>query len=130
MKSEADEYSLYDLKATTTGRWDGVHNYQARNFMKEMKAGDLIFFYHTYNRPCIVGTMKVIREFYPDPKDESGKFVALDVQYESELKHPVYLKNIKANVLLQNMPLISQSRLSVMPVTPHEWVEILRMSQA
>ena len=128
MKSEPDEYSLNDLKNSHTGRWDGVHNYQARNFMKEMKLEDLIFFYHTYNNPSIVGTMKIIKEFYPDPKDQTGKFVSVDVQYVSHLPKPVYLKDIKAHPQLQNMPLIRQSRLSVMPVTLAEWSTILALS--
>ncbi len=129
MKSEPEEYSLADLKASNTGRWDGVYNYQARNYMKQMKIGDLAFFYHTYNQPSIVGIMAIKSEAYPDAKDTTGKFVALDVEFEQEFNRLVYLKDIKANPLLQNMPLIKQSRLSVMPVGFVEWQEIIRMSK-
>lgn len=119
MKSEPDVYGWNTLKSDGIAPWTDVRNYQARNNMKAMKKGDRVFFYHSNIGREIVGIMKVVREHYPDPKDE--RFVLVDVTAEKEFKTPVTLADIKADDRLHNIALIRQSRLSVMPITEEEW---------
>lgn len=127
MKSEPDCYSWDRLKQDKITAWDDVRNYQARNNMMAMKRGDLAFFYHSNVGKEIVGIMEIAREHYPDPADESGKFVLVDVKYKKPLKTPVSLTDIKAHPKLQDIALIRQSRLSVMPISDEEWEIICRM---
>ena len=108
--------------------WDGVRNYQARNNLMNMKKKDLCFFYHSVSEKKIVGIVEVVKEYYPDPTDESGKFAAIDVKAKSSLKKPVTLEKIKQNPKLKNIPLVKQSRLSVMPITKKQWDIILKES--
>lgn len=128
MKSEPNAYSWQDLTRDGHTHWDGVKNYQARNFMMQMKISDLVLMYHSIQDKAIVGIMKVIKEHYPDPSDSSKKFVMVDVEPVQMLTKPVTLADIKAAPLLQNIGLIKQSRLSVMPIMHEEWKEILQMS--
>jgi predicted RNA-binding protein with PUA-like domain len=107
--------------------WDGVRNYQARNNLKAMKIGDQAFFYHSNEGKEIVGVMEVVKEFYPDHTDETGRFGMVDFKALKSLKTPVTLAQIKDTPALGNMALIKQSRLSVSPVTPAEWALILKM---
>jgi len=109
--------------------WDGVRNYQAANNLRKMKKGDLCFFYHSNIGKEIVGIVKVIREAYPDPTDKSKKFVAVQVRFEKKLSQPVTLENIKKTKELKDLPLIKQSRLSVMPIDTKYWKIILNMSK-
>jgi len=102
-------------------------NYQANNNMKAMRSGDLGFFYHSVNEKRIVGIVKVIREHYPDPTDESGRFGVVDVVALSDMPNPVTLMDVKMNPALENMVLVNNSRLSVQPVKRQEWREICRM---
>ncbi|HRJ12807.1 MAG TPA: EVE domain-containing protein [Alphaproteobacteria bacterium] len=108
--------------------WTGVRNHQAANFMKAMRLGDTAFFYHSNIGKEIVGIVEVVREAYPDPTDETGKFVCVNVAAKESLARPVTLAEIKLNKKLQEMHLIRQSRLSVMPVTDAQWREIIRIS--
>ena len=108
--------------------WDGVRNYQARNNLKKMKKGDSCSFYHSVTEKSIVGIVKVVKEFYPDPTDETCKFVVVDVKATKKLKNVVLLNDIKKNKKLQNIALIKQSRLSVMPLKKLEWNIIIKMS--
>merc|ERR1711924_189642 len=94
--------------------WDGVRNYQASNNLKKMKKGDLCFFYHSNIGKEIVGIVEVIKTSFIDPTDKLKKFVAVKVKFKSKLKSPVTLENIKKNEDLKELPLIKQSRLSVM----------------
>lgn len=119
MKSEPDVFSWDDLVARKIAPWDDVRNYQARNNMKAMKKGDQIFFYHSNIGREVVGIMKVVREHYPDPADP--RFVLVDVAPVKRFARPVTLVTIKAHKKLQNIALIKQSRLSVMPITAPEW---------
>jgi predicted RNA-binding protein with PUA-like domain len=96
----------------------------AANFMKTMKVGDLAFFYHSNEGKEIVGVVKITREFYPDPKDETGKFGMVDVTAVEKLPRPVSLVEIKADPKLAEMVLVKNSRLSVQPVKPEEWKHI------
>ena len=131
MKSEPDVWSIdQQEKAGAKGApWDGVRNYQAAKNLKNMKKGDLCFFYHSNIGKEIVGIVKVIREAYPDPTDKSKKFVAVQVRFEKKLSQPVTLENIKKTKELKDLPLIKQSRLSVMPIDTKYWKIILNMSK-
>ena len=108
--------------------WDGVRNYQARNNLKEMKKNDLCFFYHSVTERSIIGIVKVVKEYYPDPTDKTERFVVVDVKAEKKLKNPVSLDQIKNNNKLKNIALVKQSRLSVMPLKKTEWDIIIKMS--
>ena len=131
LKSEPNVWSLdQQINSGKKGSmWDGVRNYQAANNLKKMKRGDLCFFYHSNIGKEIVGIVKVIKEAYPDPTDKTKKFVAVQVRFESKLEHPVSLENIKKTKELKELPLIKQSRLSVMPIDTKHWKIILNMSK-
>jgi predicted RNA-binding protein with PUA-like domain len=128
LKSEPDTYSWQQMQTDGISPWDGVRNYQARNNMNAMRIGDLCFFYHSNKDREIVGIVEVVREAYPDHTDPSGKFTMVDVKFCRSLAQPVSLAAIKANQKLQEIALIKQSRLSVMPIILAHWEEILRMS--
>lgn len=110
--------------------WDGVRNYQASNNMKAMKNGDLAFFYHSNEGKEIVGIVEVVKEYHPDPTDESGKFGMVSFKAVKPLKTPVTLAQIKGDAKLAEMALLKQSRLSVSPVKKTEWEYILKRSNA
>ena len=129
IKSEPSTWSWNDQLKNNTTMWDGVRNYQARNYMKMMKKNDLCFFYHSVVEKQIVGIVKVIREFYPDPTDVTKKFVAVDVKYYSSFSNPVTLEQIKSEKKLSDMLLLKQSRLSVMPVDNKSWNLMCEMSK-
>ncbi|QNO15594.1 EVE domain-containing protein [Alkalicella caledoniensis] len=128
LKTEPDDYSLDDLKAEGVGMWDGVRNFKAAKYMKEMNEGDKVFIYHTGKEKQIVGIGIVAKESYLDPTDEKEKFVAVDISYLSELKRPVTLKEIKADPDFKEWELVNISRLSVMPVKKEYWEKILTLS--
>ena len=128
LKSEPETWSWDDQVKEGASMWDGVRNYQARNNLKKMKVGDLCFFYHSVKQKNIVGIVKVVKEYYPDPTDKSGKFVVVDVKAEKKLKRFVNLQEIKDNKKLKNIGLVKQSRLSVMPINQEEWQIIINMS--
>lgn len=124
VKSEPEKWSWdHQVKAGRT-HWDGVRNAQAANNLKAMRVGDLAFFYHSNEGKEIVGVVRVVREFYPDPTDESGKFGMVDVEAVEPLAKPVTLAQAKADPALANMVLVKNSRLSVQPVTPEEWARV------
>lgn len=145
MKTEPDCFGLHHLKTRPkqTEHWDGVRNYQARNFLRAMQKNDLAFFYHSScAEPGIAGIVKITRAAYPDhtawhpenehfdPKSSPDNpiWYMVDVKLEREFKHPITLTAIKANPLLKNMRLVQRgSRLSIMPVTAKEWNTILKM---
>jgi predicted RNA-binding protein with PUA-like domain len=127
VKSEPDVWSWDDHVQKGVEPWTGVRNYQAANNMKAMKKGDKAFFYHSNTGREIVGIVDVVREAYPDPEAPSHHFVLVDFKAVKPLKKPVTLKDIKAHPELQDIALIKQSRLSVMPVTKAEWDVILKM---
>ena len=129
LKSEPDVWSIDNQKkAGEKGAiWDGVRNYQAANNLKNMKVGDLCFFYHSNIGKEIVGIVRVVKESFKDPTDTEKKFVAVKVKFEKKLKSPVSLENIKKNRDLKQLPLIKQSRLSVMPIDSKSW-KILNLS--
>ena len=128
LKSEPDAWSWDNQVKEGASMWDGVRNYQARNNLKEMKKNDLCFFYHSVTEKSIVGIVKVVKEYYPDPTDKTGRFVVVDVKATKKLKNPVSLDQIKENSKLQDIALVKQSRLSVMPLKKTEWDIIIKMS--
>ena len=128
LKSEPDAWSWDKQVKEGASMWDGVRNYQARNNLKEMKKNDLCFFYHSVKERSIVGIVKVVKEYYPDPTDKTGRFVVVDVKAIKKLKNPVSLDQIKENNKLQDIALVKQSRLSVMPLKKTEWDIIIKMS--
>ena len=129
LKTEPKTWSWDDHCKDGTSMWDGVRNYQARNNLKKMKINDLCFFYHSVTEKTIVGIVKVVKEHYIDPTDKTKKFVAVDVKIFSKFRNSVSLDQIKRIKILENMALIKQSRLSVMPVTKKEWDTIINMSK-
>ena len=128
LKSEPDAWSWDNQVKEGASMWDGVRNYQARNNLKEMKKNDLCFFYHSVTEKSIVGIVKVVKEYYPDPTDKTGRFVVVDVKATKKLKNPVSLDQIKESSKLKDIALVKQSRLSVMPLKKTEWDIIIKMS--
>ena len=123
LKSEPDIWSIDQQKKTGNkgAAWDGVRNFQAAKNLKSMKKGDLCFFYHSNIGKEIVGIVEVIKEYYLDKTDGSGRFVAVTVKFLKKLKKPITLEEIKKNKELSHLSLIKQSRLSVMPIDSKSW---------
>ena len=128
LKSEPYKFSWDDQIKKGDGRWEKrVRNYQARNNLQAMKVGDQAFFYHSNEGKEVVGIVEITGESYPDPDDETGKFVTVNVKPVKPLKKPVTLSDMKSVPDLENMKLIRQVRLSVCPVTEDEWKIITQM---
>ena len=127
MKSEPGAYSWGDLVRDGKTYWNGVRNYQASNNMKAMKRGDRAFFYHSVNEKQIVGIAEVVKEYYPDHTDKTGRFGMVDVKPVTPMTQPVTLAQIKAEPKLADLALIRQSRLSVMPIGESQWRLICKM---
>ena len=131
MKSEPNVWSFeQQIKAGKKGAtWDGVRNYQASKFLKTMKKGDQCFFYHSNIGKEIVGIVSVLKEYFLDKTDKSGRFVAVTVKFVKRLDKPITLKEIKKNKDLSHLSLIKQSRLSVMPIDSKSWKILNNMSK-
>ena len=131
LKSEPDVWSIsQQKKAGLKGAaWDGVRNYQARNNLKKMRTGDLCFFYHSNIGKEIVGIVKVTKKAFPDKTDKKERFVAVQVRFVEKFNHPVSLEKIKKNKAISHLPLIKQSRLSVMPIDYKSWKIIYKMGK-
>lgn len=128
VKSEPDAYSWSRFVKEGRAVWDGVRNYQARNNLKAMAVGDQVLFYHSVTQLAVVGLARVIREAYQDPTaPDDPRWVVVELVPEMAFPQPVPLARIKAEPLLQNLLLIRQSRLSVMPLKPDEFELILAM---
>jgi len=123
LKSEPNVWSIDQQKkeGLKGSIWDGVRNYQATNNLQKMKKNDLCFFYHSNIGKKIVGIVEVIKEAFIDPSDKKKRFFAVQVKFRSKLKKPVTLENIKKNKELRHLPLVKQSRLSVMPIDSKSW---------
>jgi predicted RNA-binding protein with PUA-like domain len=128
LKSEPSSYSWARLVADGRTHWDGVRNAQALNNLRAMKPGDRAFFYHSNEGKEIVGVAEVVKTFYPDPADTTGKLGMIDIAPVMPIAKPVTLAAMKANPELVGMSLLRQSRLSVCPVTDHEWAVICQMT--
>jgi len=145
MKSEPDVFSIHDLKRKRKTGWDGVRNYQARNYMRDgMKKGDLVFFYHSNAEPSgIAGIARVSKERHPDPSQfdanseyhdpkatpEKPIWEMVEVEFMEAFSHVITLAELKAAPALKNLPLVQKgTRLSVMPVGETEWKEIVKLA--
>ena len=131
LKSEPDVWSIDQQKKVGNrgATWDGVRNYQAANNLKKMKKGDLCFFYHSNIGKEIVGIVKVIKTAFLDKTDKKNRFVAIQVKFKEKLKKPVTLEIIKKTKEIEHLPLIKQSRLSVMPIDYKSWKIIYNMGK-
>ena len=131
LKSEPDVWSIeQQIKAGVKGAtWDGVRNYQAANNLRKMKNGDLCFFYHSNIGKEIVGIVKVIKSAFIDKTDKKKRFVAVQVRFVSKFKRAISLEKIKKNTKISHLPLIKQSRLSVMPIDYKSWKIICNMGK-
>ena len=131
LKSEPDVWSIEkQIKAGIKGAaWDGVRNYQAANNLRKMKNGDLCFFYHSNIGKEIVGIVKVIKSAFTDITDREKRFVAVQVRFVSKFKTAISLEKIKKNTKISHLPLIKQSRLSVMPIDYKSWKIICNMGK-
>ncbi len=129
LKSEPNVWSIDHQKKTGNkgAPWDGVRNYQAAKNLRNMKKGDLCFFYHSNIGKEIVGIVEVIKEAFLDKTDKKGKFVAVQVRFKEKLKKSITLENIKKNKTLGHLALIKQSRLSVMPIDSKSWKMLYKM---
>ncbi|MEQ8557354.1 MAG: EVE domain-containing protein [Henriciella sp.] len=107
--------------------WDGVRNYQARNFMRDMKKGDLGFFYHSNKGLEVVGIVEICAESHPDSTTDDERWDCVDIRAVTDMPEPVTLKDVKANEKLEDMALVTSFRLSVQPVKEDEWMEVCRM---
>jgi predicted RNA-binding protein with PUA-like domain len=128
LKSEPLAYSWDRLVADGQTNWDGVRNAQALNNLRAMQPGERVFFYHSNEGKDIVGLAEIVRGFYPDPKDKSGKLGMVDVKPVMSVAKPVTLAEMKTKPELAGMALLRQSRLSVCPVSDHEWAVICEMA--
>lgn len=130
-KSEPNTWGWDDqtAKGDTGEEWDGVRNYQARNFMREMKLGDLGFFYHSMKEKSVVGIVEIIAEAHPDSTTDDDRWECVDIKAVRPFATPVTLDQIKADGRLDDMVLVKNSRLSVQPVTPGEWKIICAMGK-
>ncbi len=129
VKSEPGAWSWDDHVRDGVAEWDGIRNYQADNNMKDMRLGDRAFFYHSVDEKRIMGVLEVVREHYPDPTDPKGRFGMVDFKALMPVKHTVTLAEIKAEPRRENMALVRQSRLSVMPVGAEEWRLLCALAQ-
>ncbi len=127
VKTEPSEWSIKDQKEQKTTFWDGVYNYQARNNMKQMKLGDLCLFYHSVKQKAVVGLVKVVKEY--ESYSDNEKFGGVTLEFCEEFANPVSLQAIKEDAELANIPLVRQSRLSVMQLNSNEFDKILQKAR-
>jgi predicted RNA-binding protein with PUA-like domain len=129
-KSEPDTWgwSQQVAKGDAGEEWDGVRNYQARNFMREMQIGDRGFFYHSQKEKAVIGIIEVCAEAHPDSSTDDPRWECVDIRALAPVTRPVTLEEIKAEARLANMPLVKSPRLSVQPVAPEEWALICQMA--
>ncbi len=125
VKSEPVSYSWDDFSAKQEEVWDGVRNYQARNSLRDMRLGDAVLFYHSGKDKAVVGIAEVSQEAFPDPKDSA--WIAVKLKAKRPLKSPVTLEMIKSEYRLSELPMLKQSRLSVLPVGKEEFDLLLKM---
>lgn len=129
VKSEPESYSWEDLQSKGEDIWDGIRNYQARNYLKEMKVGDQVLFYHSGKTKEIVGLAKVSMEAFPDPNDKEQKgWMAVKLVPSKSFPKPLQLEQIKSDDLLNGMVLLKQSRLSVMPLEKPQFEHIIKIT--
>ena len=130
VKQEPEAYPWSQLVQEGVADWSGVRNYQARNYLRQMRQGDEVLYYHSVSDKCVMGIAKVLREPYPDPTDDTGRWSAVDIAPLRALKAPVGLETLKADPALANIPLLKQSRLSVMPLDKEAFERILVLGKS
>ena len=128
VKQEPSSYSWLDFIGEDHTSWTGVRNYAARNSLRKMQKGDEVLFYHSGEDKAVVGIAKVVRTAYPDPTAKEGDWSTVDLAALKPLRRSVTLREIKGNLRLKGIPLIRQSRLSVMPLSESEFREIVKMA--
>ena len=129
VKSEPEAYSWSTFLKDGKTVWTGVRNFQARNNLRAMKKGDLVFFYHSVSEKQIVGLARVVKTFYPDATADEGDWSCVDLKPVKTLVKPVSLEVIKSDKLLTDILLVKQSRLSVTPVTEKQFMRLLALSE-
>ena len=130
VKQEPSSYSWADFLADGETSWTGVRNFAARNYLRKMQLGDEVLFYHSGDEKAVIGIAKVTRTAYPDSTAKEGDWSTVDLASIKPLARPVTLREIKANARLKGIPLIRQSRLSVMPLAEPEFREIVNMGRS
>jgi predicted RNA-binding protein with PUA-like domain len=128
VKQEPEDYPFVRFVAEGRVRWDGVRNFQARNFLRAMKERDRVLYYHSGDERAVVGTARVVRTAYPDPTADEGDWSCVDLVPDAALARPVTLAELKADARLEGLLLLRQSRLSVMPVSAPHWKVILALA--
>jgi len=128
VKQEPSSYSWSELVAEDETSWSGVRNFTARNNLRKMRKADEVLFYHSGEEKAVVGIAKVMRAAYPDPTTKEGDWSTVDLAAVKPLARPVTLREIKGNPRLRGIPLVRQSRLSVMPLAEPEFREIVNMA--
>jgi predicted RNA-binding protein with PUA-like domain len=129
MKTEPEEFSFDMLTTRGASCWDGVRNVEARNHLRRMQRGDLVFIYHTGKERAVVGIARVVRTAYRDPSSDRAIWSAIDVEAVAPLPNPVSLARIKADERFATCPLVRRPRLSVMPITKTEWSIVLTQAE-
>ena len=124
IKVEPSEWSWAQQVAQKVSAWNGVRNHQAAGYLKSMALGDQAFFYHSVTGKAIQGIVEIVRTAYPDPTDPTGRFVSVDVKTIGSFPNPIPLQAIKSDLSLCNLPLVRQSRLSVMPIDESSWKKL------
>ena len=127
VKQEPEDYAWADLVKDGKTAWTGVRNFTARNNLRAMKRGDLVFFYHSVTDKSVVGLARVEREAYPDPTADEGDWVCVDLAPEKPLKNPVELARIRQDKVMKDLALVRQPRLSVMPVSAAQFKRMLKL---
>jgi len=130
VKQEPEACPWSQLVQDGVADWSGVRNYQARNYLRQMRQGDEVLYYHSVSDKCVMGIAKVLREHYPDPTDDTGKWSAVDIVLMRALKTPVGLETLKADPALADTPLLKQSRLSVMSLEKEAFERILVLGKS
>jgi len=129
VKQEPEKYSFDDLIRDGATDWTGVRNFQARNNLREMRVGDPVLFYHSVSEKAVVGAAVISREAFQDSTDETGKWIAVEIKSLSKFENPITLDKIKREKKLENIALIKQSRLSVLPLMREEFETIVSLSR-
>jgi predicted RNA-binding protein with PUA-like domain len=128
LKTDPETYSIDNLKAEKKTVWDGVRNYQARNFLRQMKKNDVALLYHSGADKAVTGLVKIIKVAYPDPGAEGDDWSAVDISFTKKFSSSVSLEVIKKDARLRDIMLLRQSRLSVLPLTDDEFIRICELA--
>ncbi len=130
LKTEPSDYSFTDLEDEPSGTvWDGVKNYAALKYLRDMEKGDRALIYHTGNQRRVEGTAKVTSDAYPDPEEDDPKIQVADVEVDRRLERPVPLAELRGEAVFADHPLLKQPRLSVMEISPEQWERVLELGK-